>query len=108
MMRFGVDEAQLRAGRCDDNFRALIRFEVDRAQALFDQGDQLLPLLDWSVRRQITLFGRGGRAVLAVIRRQNYDTLTRRPVLSRWEKGRLILGALVFPLSTRRDRRTPA
>jgi squalene synthase HpnC len=108
MQRFGVDESQLRAGRCDDNFRALMRFEVDRTQAMFDKGDPLLPLLDSSVRRQIMLFGRGGRAVLAAIRRQNYDTLTRRPVLSRWQKGRLILGALMIPRSARRDRRTTA
>src|SRR5438874_10591614 len=33
------------------------------------------------VRRHVTLFGMGGRAVLEAIRRQNYDTLTRRPTL---------------------------
>jgi squalene synthase HpnC len=107
MRRFGVDEQQLRDGRVDDRFRALIRFEVDRTQALFDQGDELLPLLDASIRPQITLFGHGGRAVLNAIRRQDYDTLTHRPVLSPWQKGRLLLGVMLASLGRRRRRRTP-
>jgi squalene synthase HpnC len=107
MRRFGVDEEQLRAGRCDDNYRALIRFEVDRAETMFAQGDPLLPLLDSTVRPQIALFSKGGRAILGAIRRQNYDTLTHRPVLSKWQKGTLLLGALTAPLGIRRNGRAP-
>lgn len=92
--RFGVTEEQIREGRCDENFRALIRFEVERTEALFKQGDALLPLLDRSVRSQIALFGKGGRAVLSAIRRQNYDTLSRRPSLSGLQKARLIASVL--------------
>jgi squalene synthase HpnC len=92
---FGVSEGQIQGGRCDDNFRALMRFEVDRTAGLFDRGAQLLPLLRPSVRMQISLFDKGGRAVLASIRAQNYDTLSRRPALSRWQKGRLMVSALM-------------
>jgi len=70
-----------------------MRFEVDRTEAMFAQGDGLLPLLDSSVRRHVALFAAGGRAVLQAIRRQDYDTLTRRPTLSAWQKGRLIARA---------------
>jgi squalene synthase HpnC len=94
MDRFEVTEAQIRDGRSDDHSRALIRFEVDRTAALFDRGAALLPLLRPSVRMQVSLFGKGGRAVLRSIRRQNYDTLARRPALTRWQKGRLIAAAL--------------
>jgi squalene synthase HpnC len=98
MRKFGVTEEdlgrQIREFRCADAARDLIRFEVDRTRALFDEGDKLLPLLDGGVRPQIRLFGRGGRAILAAIGRRNYDTLTRRPSLSRWQKGRLILASL--------------
>jgi phytoene/squalene synthetase len=62
---------------------------------MFDEGERLLEMLDPSVRRHIALFGQGGRAVLDAIRRQNYDTLTRRPTLSAWQKGRLVCRALV-------------
>jgi hypothetical protein len=56
---------------------------------MFARGDALLPLLAPPVRRQVALFGAGGRAVLQAIRRQDYDTLVRRPVLSPWRKGLL-------------------
>jgi squalene synthase HpnC len=94
MDRFGVTEEQIRRAVCDDNYRNLMRFEVDRTAELFDRGAALLPMLRPSVRMQISLFDKGGRAVLASIRRQNYDTLSRRPALSRWQKSRLILSAL--------------
>ena len=94
MARFGVTEDQLRAGICTDAYRAALKFEVDRAGALFDEGDALLPSISPWCRGQISLFGQGGRAILQAIRRQDYDTLSARPSLSRWQKGRLILYAL--------------
>jgi squalene synthase HpnC len=98
MQRFGVSEQQLRDGRCDDNYRACIRFEVERTEEMFGEGDALLPLLNETVRPQISLFGQGGRAILDAIRRQDYDTLTSRPSLSRWQKGRLVFGAVTARL----------
>jgi squalene synthase HpnC len=94
MARFGVTEEQLRQGRCDENFRRLLEFEVARTEKLFAQGAALLPLVDRRYRGQIALFGRGGRAILQAIRAQGYDTLTRRPKLGRWQKLRLVLVVL--------------
>jgi squalene synthase HpnC len=86
MERFSVREEDLWRDSATEGVKALVRFEVDRAEALFARGDGLLPLLDGSVRRQVALFGAGGRAVLQAIRRQGYDTLRRRPVLSPLQK----------------------
>jgi len=94
MNQFGVTEEQIKAKRCDDNYRRLIRFEADRTEKLFDEGEQLLPLLRPEVRGQISLFSKGGRAVLDAIRRLNYDTLTARPAISKWHKGRLLISAM--------------
>lgn len=101
MERFGVSERQIAEHRCDDNFRRLIRFEVERTEKMFDEGDRLLEMLDAPHRRHVMLFGKGGRAVLNAIRRQNYDTLTRRPTLSRWQKGKLIIGAMAASAAAR-------
>jgi squalene synthase HpnC len=101
MQRYGVTEEQIHQGRCEGSFRELMRFEVDRTAALFDEGDALLPLLDPGVRRHVALFASGGRAVLDAIRRQNYDTLTRRPALSNFRKGRLVVAALIAGISAR-------
>jgi phytoene/squalene synthetase len=94
MQSFGVSEEQIAQGRCDENFRRLMRFEVDRTAEMFRRGEALLPLLRPAVRMQISLFGKGGRLVLAAIRRQGYDTLSRRPALSRWQKGGLMASVL--------------
>lgn len=102
MARFGVSVEQLRAGECTSGYRELICFEVERTQKLFDEGRQLLPLLRPRIRPQIELFGRGGMAILQAIRRQNYDTLTRRPALSKTAKlgliARTLAGVALSPL----------
>jgi squalene synthase HpnC len=102
MRRFGVSETDLhegiRQGRGSEAYLRLLAFEVDRTAAMFDEGDGLLPLLDGAVRAQVSLYGKGGRAVLAAIRAQGYDTLARRPSIGKWQKGRLVLSALTARL----------
>jgi phytoene/squalene synthetase len=92
--RFGVTERDLREGRVTANYRELMRFEVERTERMFDEGAALLPMLKPMYRKQIALFLKGGRAICAAVRRQEFDTLTRRPRLSKWQKGRLIAGTM--------------
>ncbi|QOV90701.1 squalene synthase HpnC [Humisphaera borealis] len=98
MQRFGVTEAGLRhqieVGRGDESFRRLIEHQLDAADRQMDRGRALLPLLGRSVRGQVSLFAAGGMAISRAIRRQNFDTLSRRPSLSRWQKSRLVATAL--------------
>ncbi len=95
MDRFGVTERQLRDGGRDR--RVPGRRSASSATgrpACWTGARALLPLLDDAVRPQVSLFGQGGRAILAAIRRQGYDTLTRRPTVSKWSKGQLVLRAV--------------
>ncbi len=94
MARFSVSPQDIALGRCTPGFREMLHFEVDRCATLFEQGNALLPMIKSPLRQQISLFGSGGKAVLAAIRRQNYDTLSRRPVVSRGAKFRLFIRAL--------------
>jgi squalene synthase HpnC len=100
MDRFGVTEEQIRAGQVTDGYRALLKFEVERTEQWFDEGAALLPLLAPEYRKQIALFVKGGRAICTAIRRQRFDTLTRRPKLSRWQKAGLIAGTFVGYLAS--------
>jgi squalene synthase HpnC len=93
--RFGVTEKELREGRVTAAYRELIRFQVERTERMFNEGAALLPLLKPVYRKQIALFLKGGRAVCAAVRRQDFDTLTSRPRLSKWQKGRLIAGTML-------------
>jgi len=99
--RFGVSEEQLREGRCDQRYRNLMRFEVERTERILDEGTALLPLLGAANRMHIALYGMGGRAILSAIRRQEYDTLSRRPSLSAFQKAWMIVLAIADALRAR-------
>ncbi len=94
MARFGVTEADIAASRFTPAYAELLRFEVDRAAALFDQGLALLPMIHPRYRIDIELFTRGGQAILERIRAAGYDTLSHRPTLRRRDK--LTLFARLF------------
>lgn len=96
--RFGCTEAQICERRFSPEFAELMRFEVERAWALFAEGAKLGALVDKRVRMDIGLFTRGGQAILRLIERQGYDVLTRRPALSRAQKVALIAGHLLASL----------
>jgi squalene synthase HpnC len=94
MAKYGVSEEQITTFRFDDHYRRLMAHEVDRTHRLLDEGERLLPLLAPIYRRQISLFGQGGRAILRAVERRGYDTLSGRPRLSKMQKGGLVLRAL--------------
>ena len=91
LRRFGYTEEELCNRIVNDRFITLMRFEVERARELFQTGLQLCEQLDRRVRLDIELFNRGGLAILDQIKAQGYDTLTRRPSLSKARKMGLIL-----------------
>jgi len=92
---FGYSEEDLAAKRCTPAFRSLLRFEVERARGFFDRGEALLPLLPLEVRVDVDLFIRGGRAILMAIERADYDVWSHRPEVTKREKMKLLLGAVV-------------
>lgn len=96
MTRFGVPEADIAEKRFTPAFADMVRFQVDRSRGYFERGRGLLPLLPREVRVDVDLFIRGGEATLNAIERQGYDVLSRRPVVSKWEKllllGRAVVG----------------
>jgi squalene synthase HpnC len=92
--RFGYSDADLESRRFTPAFAELMRFEVDRAKGFFDRGEKLLPLLPREARVDVDLFLRGGRAILRAVERIGYDVWSRRPEVGKWEKTRLLLGAV--------------
>ena len=94
MARFGYSEKELAVGVVNDRFRSLMRFQVDRAEELFLKGLPLEQRLHGRARLDIALFSGGGMAVLTAIRRQNYDVLSRRPVVTRNRKLWLMLSTM--------------
>jgi squalene synthase HpnC len=91
--RFGVTEDDLRAPVATASFRALLRFEVDRARALLSAGRPLIERLPREVAIDVDLFNRGGLAILDRIIAQDCDVLSKRPRLSKAAKLGLLTRA---------------
>ena len=92
--RFSYSDADLEARRFTPAFAELMRFEVDRARALFEAGLPLIKMVPKDVQADIELFIRGGLGILRKIEHVGYDVWRARPALSKWEKLQLIGGVM--------------
>ena len=90
MERFGYTEEELSEGVCNQAFRNLMAWEVERAQGLFEQGLPLVEMLEGTSRLHVKLFSLGGMRVLDAIRAQGYDVLSKRPVVTGRRKAWLL------------------
>lgn len=94
LARFQVSEAQLRESRCDANFRALMKFQVDRARALMLQGAPLGRRLPGRIGLEIRAIVAGGLRILDKIEAVDYDVFRHRPKLGALDWPRILLKAL--------------
>ncbi len=94
MERFGVSEATIAAGKTTPAFQALMRHAVDATRKMFAAGAPLIGMVDRELALDLDLFTRGGLEILNAIESQDYDVLRERPAISKWRKGRLLMGAL--------------
>ena len=86
MERFGVTEEQIISQRLDDNYRAMMKFQIDRAQMYYDRALRGVPMLSpesrLPVQSSLDCYGK----ILDKIEENGYDTLTKRAYVSKWEK----------------------
>jgi phytoene synthase len=81
LRRFGVDEGQIAAGRCDDAWRALMRHQCGRTRALMLEGAPLSRSLEGRARREIAITVQGGLRILEKLAAAGYDMFRQRPKL---------------------------
>jgi len=93
MRRFGVSENDLAAQNNTSAFCDLMRFEIARARAWFEQGWPLAAQVDRELALDIELFSRGGQEILRAIERQGYAVLGHRPAISKSRKLALVARA---------------
>ena len=92
-LRFGVGDEDLVARRCTPAFGKMLEFEVARTRDLMFRGYRLVDLVPAEFRPTLELFIEGGLAILTRIEQGGYDTLSRRPSLTPWDKGLLVARA---------------
>ena len=90
----GLAENEIVARKFDERYVALMKSLIARTRELFRLGLPLAQRVDSHLRVDIELFSRGGLGILNAIERSGYDTLNRRPALSKAAKLRLVGGAL--------------
>ena len=98
LARYDVSEEMIAAGRNTNQFRELMKFEVNRARGWFQDGLPLAAMLDKELAIDIELFSRGGLEILNAIEKQNYEVLGRRPSISKLRKIALVARAALGKL----------
>ena len=99
--RFGVTEAHIAEGRCDDAWRTLMGFESARTRALLESGRPLARALPWRLRLEISAVLAGGHRILDGIDAAGGDVFRRRPQLSRSDWARVARDAILPPRRNR-------
>ena len=87
--RFHYELPNFQRRECNEAFRRLLSAQVDAAEGLLRRGIPLVDMMPPELRVSIALFIEGGLAVVAAIRRQDYDVWTTRPVISKMQKLRI-------------------
>jgi phytoene synthase len=94
--RFGYEAEGLGRGRRDDNFRALMRFQAERAYSYYRAAEPLAGFLPPAGRAVFLVMLRTYRGLLDAIVRRDYDVFSERVRLRGWHK--LWLAAQALPV----------
>jgi squalene synthase HpnC len=81
LARFGVEEQDIEAGRCDERWTRLLAFEVERSRALLVAGRALTGALPLRLALELKLIVAGGLRILDAIDAVQGDVFRRRPRL---------------------------
>lgn len=90
LARFGLTDADILAGCCDDRFRALMQFEIARAHQLYEESWAGIAMLSSDSQLAIGAAAEIYRAILGKIEQNNHDVFTQRAQVPFLEKVRLL------------------
>jgi squalene synthase HpnC len=92
--------------RFDERYVRLMKDLIARTRVLFAEGQPLARMVDGRLSVDLEMFTRGGLAVLDAIEAIGYDTLHRRPAVSKLKQTALLSRALVAHLAGGNSRST--
>ena len=96
--RHGVSEGAIVSRRFSREYVALMKDLIARTRMLFDAGLPLAQQVEGKLRIDLEMFSRGGIAVLDAIESQGYDTLNRRPAISKVKQAAILSRVLASQL----------
>ena len=86
LRRFNVSEKQIFANDFDENFRAMMKFQIERARDYYRRGEKGIRLLEKDSRFTVLLAARNYSKILDEIEKQNYNVFNRRAQTSKSQK----------------------
>jgi len=96
--RFGYTEGDLSRQVANENFRDMMKFQVDRTRSLFREGEPLLHEAPPNLRFELRLTLLGGLTILRKIESAGYNVLAVRPTISALGKA-VIIGKVILRLN---------
>jgi squalene synthase HpnC/squalene synthase HpnD len=98
----GLTEADIVNKRFDNRYIALMTSLIARTREIFRAGMPLAKTVEPFLRLDLEMFARGGEAILDAIEASGYNTLDRRPALTKWAQVKLLARTLIpMPFSRR-------
>jgi squalene synthase HpnC len=93
LSRFELSADDLTRRCASERFKRLIRFEVERARAMFARGKPLCTSVSGRLGLELRLVWLGGMRILDHIERNGYDVFASRPVITSTDKLKILLVA---------------
>ena len=86
MAKFGVTEEQIIKGVLDDNYKNLMKFEIQRARDYYVEAEAGIPMLAPEARVGVAMALRVYRGILDKLEENDYDNFRKRAYVSKLEK----------------------
>jgi len=86
LRKFVVSEEQIFAGKFDDKFVEMMKFQIQRARNYYEKGEKGIALLEKDSRFTVLLASRIYSKILDEIEKQNYNVFNRRAHTSKRQK----------------------
>ncbi|NOG97415.1 MAG: squalene synthase HpnC [Ignavibacteriae bacterium] len=94
MKEFGIREKDIEQKKYGENFKKLMKLEIDRTRKLFFEGRKLIKHLPGRLKYQIYWTVLGGEKILDKIERNDYNSLNLRPRLFKTDYIQLLIKSL--------------
>ena len=86
----GLSEKEIVEKKFDERYVELMKELIEYTRGLFEKGIPLSRMVEGKLRVDLGMFSRGGMAVLGAIEEIGYDTLHRRPAVSKAKQAGLL------------------
>ena len=91
IQKFNIRLEQFQSKEFNQNFKLLMKYEINRTRELFQRGSKLIPYLPDNLKKQIKMTIMGGEKILDKIASLDYDVLNSRPRLSKFNYAAIFL-----------------